>query len=58
MLTGASCSDALRVALRCFAAQPLSRWECGDEGMANVKDGTCDAEQARYAQCITSAIAP
>jgi hypothetical protein len=56
MLTGATCADPLRLALRCFAAQPLSRWECGEDGMANVKDGTCDTEQARYAQCIASVV--
>jgi hypothetical protein len=58
MLAGATCSDALRIALRCFAAQPVSRWECGEEGIANVREGTCDAEQARYARCIASAAGP
>ena len=52
----APCADELRVALRCFIRQPVSRWECGDDdGLASVKDGTCDAEQERYARCVTGA---
>lgn len=52
MLAEKTCSDSLRLALRCFAAQPAAHWECGDNGMAAVKDGYCSAEQARYVQCI------
>jgi len=55
-LEDAPCADELRVAFRCFIRQPVSRWECGDdEGFASVKDGTCDAEQERYARCVTGA---
>jgi hypothetical protein len=55
MLSGAACADQLSIALRCFVGQPISSFECGDTGMAAVKDGFCEAEQARYVDCIAKA---
>lgn len=55
MLSGAACADQLGVALRCFVAQPTASFECGDNGVASVKDGICDSEQAGYVGCLAKA---
>jgi hypothetical protein len=46
------CQGEMRAALDCFVNRPLDAWECGDEGMPVVKDGNCDAEQARVVSCL------
>jgi hypothetical protein len=38
--------------MRCFTERPVSDWECGDDGIAQVKEGRCDAEQGRYVECL------
>lgn len=52
MASDVACAEHLLAAMRCFAAQPTSRWACGDDGLAAVKDGNCDREQSRYVECV------
>ena len=52
MLDDGSCKAELTSAFRCFAREPASNWECGEEGIASIKDGYCDAQQARYFGCM------
>jgi hypothetical protein len=52
MTEGVACAEQLLGAMRCFAAQPIARWACGDDGLAAVKDGNCDREQSRYVECV------
>jgi hypothetical protein len=50
-----ACGDELDAALRCFASVPSPGWECDDQGQPSVKEGHCDAEQARFADCLKKA---
>jgi hypothetical protein len=45
------CDAQMTDFLKCAAAQPAGRWEC-DEGAPSLKEGACDAEQAKVAGCL------
>lgn len=46
------CSARMQIALACFARQPASAWECGEDGLPSLKEGACDAEQEAYVRCV------
>jgi hypothetical protein len=54
MLAVPICNSELVAALRCFGKHPASGWECGDNGLASIKVGLCDAEQERFVRCFES----
>jgi hypothetical protein len=47
-----ACGAEMAVVLSCFARQPLSSWECGQDGDATIKDGFCDKPQAVFTSCV------
>jgi hypothetical protein len=49
------CTAATAAFYRCLRGHPAEHWECSSEGIASVKDGYCDAEQARAAACLAKA---
>jgi hypothetical protein len=57
MLSMPVCKDELVASLRCFGTHPASGWECGEDGLASIKDGLCNPEQARFVACF-EAMAP
>jgi len=47
-----ACGAEMTAVLSCFARQPLSSWECSEEGDAAVKDGFCDEPQGKFTACV------
>jgi hypothetical protein len=47
-----ACGAEMTAVLSCFARQPLSSWECSEDGDAAVKDGFCDEQQGRFTACV------
>lgn len=47
-----ACPSALRTAMDCALAQPLSSWICSQDGVGAVMDGPCDGKQAAYDACL------
>jgi hypothetical protein len=46
------CLDELRPAMECALSQPISAWNCSNDGFGAVADGPCDREQAAYDACL------
>ena len=46
-----ACKDEMASVLGCFAREPIGHWECDENGEPSIKDGYCDAEQARFVAC-------
>jgi hypothetical protein len=51
------CGAEMRAALGCFAAEPATSWECGDDGMAAIREGFCVAAQQRVVDCLSASAA-
>lgn len=49
-----ACPTALRTAMDCALAQPLTSWTCSQDGIGAVSDGPCDGAQAAYDACLTA----
>ena len=47
-----ACKDEMGSVLGCFAREPIAHWECDDDGAPSIKEGYCDAEQARFVACV------
>lgn len=54
MLDAPICTELIQAAYRCMAAQGNDAFECGDDGIAAIKDGLCDQEQGAVARCLRS----
>jgi len=52
MLSLPACSSEMVRTLTCFANQPRENWECDDDGLPSIKEGHCNAEQAKFATCL------
>jgi hypothetical protein len=46
------CNDELLRFMACAAREPAGHWECSD-GIAALKDGACEGEQATVAACAS-----
>jgi hypothetical protein len=46
------CDSELRASLTCVTAEPIAHWECSDEGLPVIRDGYCNAEQAKLMACV------
>lgn len=47
-----ACKDAFAKLYSCLAAEPVSHWECAEDGVAAIRDGYCEKEQADAARCV------
>jgi hypothetical protein len=52
MLSLPTCSAEIVQSLNCFAKQPSASFECDENGLPSIKEGLCDAEQAKVASCL------
>jgi hypothetical protein len=50
------CTDEMLGFLRCLISQPLGNWECAPDGVAAIRRGICDAEQARTVACVEAKV--
>jgi len=48
------CPQLLQPAMECALSLPLSSWFCSPDGIAAVKDGSCEREQIAYEACLTA----
>lgn len=48
------CDRELGAFFECLEAQPSEHWECVEDGTAAIREGYCEVEQARFAQCLQS----
>jgi len=47
-----TCVAEMAAVMTCFGRQPLSSWQCSEEGDAAMKDGFCDTQQGQFVRCI------
>ena len=52
MAAGTPCTDAFRAFYGCLVREPVAHWECGDDGVAAIREGYCDKEQERAVGCL------
>lgn len=55
MLLEDTCKAELLRALACFVKEPAKNWECGEDGLASIREGFCDAPQEQFLDCVTEA---
>lgn len=58
MLQVDTCGGEMARVFACMARQPTAAFECGEDRIAALLDGYCDAEQSSFARCIQSAAVP
>ena len=46
------CTSQLKALLKCSAPRPVSDWECGSDGEADLKAGVCDPEGQALFACV------
>jgi hypothetical protein len=46
------CQDQFAAFYRCLAGKPDRNWECGDDGVAAIREGLCDDEQKNAVGCM------
>ena len=51
MSSTSTCRSELDGFFSCLVAQPVERWECLEDGTGVIRQGYCEAEQARFALC-------
>ncbi len=52
MLGVSPCGAEMNAVLACMLREPQPHWQCGSDGMAELRDGYCDAEQSAFARCM------
>jgi hypothetical protein len=52
------CTKEMLGFYQCLASQPAKNWECAPDGVAAIKAGFCDAEQAQTVACMKSSMKP
>ncbi|HET9954817.1 MAG TPA: hypothetical protein VFQ61_09945 [Polyangiaceae bacterium] len=55
LLADQQCHDQLIHALSCMIAEPRTHWVCGEDGLAAIDSGYCDAEQRAFVGCVQQA---
>lgn len=46
------CAPQFERLYACLASQPLSHWECAEDGVGAIRDGYCEKEQGAAAGCV------
>jgi hypothetical protein len=52
------CSEEFVSFHKCLVGEPPQHWECAEDGVAAIRDGFCEAEQKRAANCMTAKMQP
>jgi hypothetical protein len=58
MAAGTPCTGEIVALYECLLREPISRWECSDDGTAAIRDGSCESEQALAAACLDTKVKP
>ncbi|MFT3922203.1 MAG: hypothetical protein QM778_06690 [Myxococcales bacterium] len=51
-MTEGLCDAEMRAATACMLREPAANWECTEQGLAAIKSGFCEAEQAKVVHCV------
>jgi hypothetical protein len=54
MATLTPCSPSVSAFLACLVNEPLSHWECDEDGVAAIREGFCEHPQAAAFACMKS----
>ncbi|MEP7050521.1 MAG: hypothetical protein ABJB12_09225 [Pseudomonadota bacterium] len=46
------CSRAFQELFACLGKEPPAHWECDDDGVAAIREGYCEKEQASTTKCL------
>jgi hypothetical protein len=49
---GTPCNPEFQTFYRCLLKEPVRNWECAEDGVAAIREGFCDKEQARAVSCM------
>lgn len=52
------CLQQVAAFYRCLASEPADHWECAEDGVAAIKEGYCNAEQAGAVVCLEQHLEP
>lgn len=52
------CKDEFVAFYRCLQGKPDSSWECGEDGVAAIREGLCDSEQEKAVGCMEAKMQP
>jgi hypothetical protein len=58
MGVGTPCSDQFSALYACLVREPVAHWECGEDGVAAIREGYCDKEQERAISCMEAKAQP
>jgi hypothetical protein len=46
------CTEKMTAFFRCLVGQPVQNWECSPDGVAAIRPGFCESEQANAVACM------
>jgi len=46
------CEPPFAALYTCLTAEPVAHWECSEDGVAAIRDGYCEKQQAAAASCV------
>lgn len=52
------CTDSVTALFGCLLQQPVKNWECGEDGVAAIREGFCEAEQRKAVTCMEAKMKP
>ena len=52
------CKDEFAAFYRCLEGKPDQNWECGEDGIAAIREGRCDPEQEKAVGCMEAKMQP
>ncbi|HYO93627.1 MAG TPA: hypothetical protein VER33_03900 [Polyangiaceae bacterium] len=50
------CTDPIAATYACLVQQPVASWECAENGVAAIREGFCEGEQARTVACLQAQV--
>jgi len=53
-----ACSQQISALFPCLLKEPSQHWECDESGLAAIRDGYCDKEQAVAVACMEKQMQP
>ncbi|MBN1652573.1 MAG: hypothetical protein JXA30_02235 [Deltaproteobacteria bacterium] len=48
------CTPQMNAFIDCVSKESVDHFECGEQGIPSIKEGYCNEEQARFAECYGS----
>jgi hypothetical protein len=55
---GTPCSEPFAALYACLQREPPAHWECGEDGVAAIREGYCEKEQERTVDCMEAKAQP